>query len=437
MLSETASYIKNGKMNILDDYLKIYVSNRVGLYSFALAIGDPRALEMKSMTRYDRVLKKLEYGFTDIEHGHRVDERMIEIATDFKRLTPLKLLLISNRRFVVPCMQRAASTDNVEVSRMILDIRIFDREKSMETLLINAVKSSSMEVLDLVVDVYVDRILELAMLYSNEEVILWAIDKGGDISSMDLEKFYNIEDDVLGRLIDAGLIDANEMLLDASFQEILDVVVVLLDHGADNVNGALMETQDIEIVDLLLRRGANNLDEVMENRILNSSMDPYSMEQVIDRGANNLDVYMETVMNKFNTELMEFLLIKGVRPSKELAEETIIDSIELDEEILHQIEKLMMEYGVLTENDIAVLMIDNTEYMKTVCLRTDDFNIVIATNHGDYEYNYIYVDERDGRLEHYDFDRIIDLPFEQILGILDDEFDEYKEDIIDRIDKLK
>ena len=130
--------------------------------------------------------------------------------------------------------------------------------------------------------------------------------------------------DIVLFLMEVGANDVNKALYWASESGQLEIVTLLLDAGADDLNDALYSStlrdkqSHLDVAQLLIDRGADDL-----NRALHGAVNHHQIGVVgllLDNGADDFERALETLSGGFHFDMVNMIIDKGEKSGKDKKE---------------------------------------------------------------------------------------------------------------------
>jgi len=125
-----------------------------------------------------------------------------------------------------------------------------------------------------------------------------------------LDKRKSIE--LVKLLLDRGANNYNETMASAAIHGHIRIVELMLDRGANNYNKTMIAAAEggyIEIVKLMLEKGANDYNRAMAFAALQGHIDIVKL--MLERGANNYNWTMENAASKGHIDIVRLMLDLG------------------------------------------------------------------------------------------------------------------------------
>lgn len=386
-------------MNTLDNYLFKYVVNRVGLYSFALAVGDERALKMSELNKNERIPKAIEYGFTDVDIPD-LRPSLVKAMIEFDRLHLLEREMKSRKEECVAYMydfgdilNDAIKTGNLRAVKLVLDDRI-ETDYLYEVDIEGLVKRRDMELLEyllsrkILTESHIYNILNAAAESSNRDMIDWAFAHGETNTNNAVKCAYDGETiKYLYQIGDKKNIE--DVLFRASRLDDISLAEFAIENGARNINVCLENYISVDMANFLIKNGATISDDIVVYHIIIYKFNPSLMEIFIENGAVDHDRYLsETLKDEdiVGLEYIEFFLNKGAR----IEDVDVLSFLSNDTNLSRTLFDLLIDRNIYSANDLLILAAQSESlYMK------NDMEYLVERGADNLNYVLKYVEEYD------------------------------------------
>ncbi len=178
-------------------------------------------------------------------------------------------------------------------------------------------------------------LMDQGTAFKNCKPLITRFSDGIDLSPLSYVAKFSLAD-IVKLLLDAGASNLDGALGEASLYGQIDTVKLLLDAGASNLDEALKRASmhgKSNTVKLLLDAGASNLDEVFELAVISGEID--TVKQLLDAGASDLHRALSLVSGCGYIDIAKLLLDAGASNLDEALDMAVIGDINTMKLVFH------------------------------------------------------------------------------------------------------